>query len=106
MLLLFLVIPWLVGLEGFCQAVEYALHLVVDVRREGQLVAQVDEGYRHLQVLLFKGGEEQLLVEAIGFTYLAFDAVSLDSSFESSFRNADQYRGTAWLFGYGKIDYP
>ena len=38
--------------------------------------------------------------------YLAFDAVSLDSSFESSFRNADQYRGTAWLFGYGKIDYP
>ena len=50
--------------------------------------------------------EKELLVEAIGFTYLAFDAVSLDCSFESSFRNADQYRGTAWLFGYGKIDYP
>ena len=69
-------------------------------------VAQVDEGHRYLLFLPIQWLEKELLVEAIGFTYLAFDAVSLDSSFESSFRNADQYRGTAWLFGYGKIDYP
>lgn len=48
-------------------------------------VAQVDEGYRYLLFLPIQWLEKELLVEAIGFTYLAFDAVSLDSSFESSF---------------------
>lgn len=85
---------------------EDALHLIIDVRGGGQLVAQVDEGYRHLQLLLLQKGEEELLVEAIGFTYLALDTVAFDGPFEPSFRNAYQYGGIAWLLCYGEVNHP